>query len=280
MKKIQSRIADMLNTKENIIFKNTLEILEIDNLLKFNFFALGIREIISLFLNNNSDINGIKKCSWYKQYEYNEKARDEVTTKQKLAYIFSGGIDIDIDDIIKNLKINIKDKIDSLEKMYRGLNKYTHINKILSEENILNESKEILSILEKFLTEFNSFRKVCKKYEERIYCLVDEKITIDTLSEFYEIATHYYDPMISYYKISKINFTNDKMLIKVKGNINSKIQYGSDGDCRRGDGVIDGVEFPFEAIIELNTTDFLNEDIDSDMLEITKLNIDNSQFFE
>ena len=38
MDKIKSRIESMLDTKENVIFENTLKILESDNLLRFNFF--------------------------------------------------------------------------------------------------------------------------------------------------------------------------------------------------------------------------------------------------
>lgn len=279
MNNTQSKIENLLNEKEKLILSNTIKILDVNNELKYNFFALGIREMISVFLTANSNTDEIKACSWYKTFAYNPEANDGVSTKQKLAYIFCGGINVDI--IEENLNIDIKNKIYSLEKMYRDLNKYAHINKIIEERYIQNMSEDVLNILYNFLFELISFKEVIyEKYKERVHSVLDEKITFDTLQEFWEIASHYYESIIDYYEIKKVKLTINRILLYIDGNISSKVQYGSDGDYRRGNGLRDEITFPFHTIIEINLSDLFEEYIDVSMLDITKFNIDNSQFFE
>ncbi len=272
-------IKSYLNDFEIEILDTSISILDNDSRLAFNFFALGIREIITLFLNEKSDIEDIKKCSWYKTFEYNIGATDEVTTKQKLAYIFCGGMSVD--DIEKNSTLNIKDKIRFLSQSYRKLNKYIHMNETIDKIKIIAAVENVLEIISEFLDELTKFRnRLNQEYESKIYDIVDEKITIDTLSELYEIAPHYYDPMIDSHEIVNLKLTSDKLILYVKGTISSKIQYGSDGDYRRGDGSREEVNFPFDAILEIELSLVFDENIDSSEIELIKFEVDNDSFFE
>lgn len=272
-------IKSYLNDFETEILDTSISILDNDSRLSFNFFALGIREIITLFLDERSDIDDIKKCLWYKTFEYDVLANDEVTTKQKLAYIFCGGMSID--DIEKNSTLNIKDKIEFLYKSYRKLNKYLHMNEIIDKIRSIEEAEKVLKIISEFLEELTKFKnRLNQEYESKIYDIVDEKITIDTLSELYEIAPHYYDPMIDSYEIVNLKLTSNKLIIYIKGTISSKIQYGSDGDYRRGDGSREEINFPFDAMLEIELSLVFDENIDLSEIEVIEFKVDNDSFFE
>lgn len=59
----------------------------------------------------------------------------------------------------------------------------------------------------------------------------------------------------------------------VKGKVNARLQYGSDGDMRRGDGFEMKKLFPFTSVI---TAKNVQGDVH---IEKVTMNIDNSEFY-
>ena len=104
-----------------------------------------------------------------------------------------------------------------------------------------------------------------------------KSLYLDTYNELDILSTHssieeYY---IDDYKITPLN---DGILSCVTtGNVLARLQYGSDGDQRRGDGMVASMEFPFTAEF---TCRLCGEGIvDYEVVE-TSISIDTDSFYE
>lgn len=260
MKKSTSSIYDLATTpfqKEllNACFDN---LKDQNNRLRFNNFAYSIRELSRHFLNTLAPKEDVVLCSWFTD----ESGKGKITRGQKIKYAIAGGLsDNDIDDLIglDILDEAKKDVLDSIEL----LNKFTHINEDtydISDSEIARNSTLVIKAFENFANRIIECREsVIEKLESQISQEVVEKAMWEISDEIDILATHHNieEIIIDNYKVSCIS--SDKILIEVLGDLEVRLQWGSDGDLRRGDGHELYDNFPFNSTLSITIANGLEK---------------------
>lgn len=269
-------IKDFFNDNEFLIFENIIAIGNSDNVLSLNFFALGIRELIRIFLSRNVSDEDIKKCVWYNELKYfdKEKNKEIITRKQRMVYIICGGISLD--EIKENLELDILEYAQELNSIEDTLSKYAHFNKCNEIENKEIIMEEIIKILITFLSNMRNFKKNFEeKYYDFIDSVVDEKFKNETMNDIDILATHYFDPEFTLGTLNFIKADSEIIKLEATGRVSVIHQYGSDYDNRMGDGATFSSEYPVNFTIEIDAEDAFTGNI-----SIVDIQTETKSFYE
>lgn len=236
----KEKIMKYLDENEKVILENIISILDSDNLLKFTFFAVGIRELIRIFIQRNieanSDEEDIKNCIWYKKYKQIEDGKEIITRKQRLLYIVFGGLNLQ--EVKSNLNINPDEVAKKITDKTNVLNKYTHFNEILSNIENENIAEEILDSFLDFLISMDEFKKdFSSRYEDYIMNKYENEIVNIFYDEIDSRATHFEETYLEIENIELNKLTSEYVQMQINLNLYVKHQMGSDYDNRIGDGL-------------------------------------------
>jgi hypothetical protein len=276
IKELKELISNEFENKLLISAFKNLEYSE--NTLRFNNFAYSIRELSRHILYSLAPNKEVLECSWYRNKITGKT--NGITRGQRIKYAIQGGLN---DQILNNqvIDINYINKAQSsLVASIELLSKYTHINVETFE---LNESEinklvmEVVSSLKLFLQTITETRKyIISKIEDK---LTDEIIEhsiweisdgVDILSTHHNIeAIH-----VGNYFIKKIGAKELK--ISANGDVNVRLQYGSNGDLRRGDGAEMNMSFPFKSLLNAK---FIKK-IQFSKIEVDSFNVNTDSFYE
>lgn len=248
---------DMLSINKTLIktsFEQELCEAAFDNLqtkskLRFNNFAYSIRELSRHILHRLAPSDDVLRCSWYKPTK-NKKGVIVITRADRINYAIYGGFDnnalsaMGLNGYIDNARKNLLASIDSLSK-------YTHINKDTFDVS----DTETNELVNNVIGSFNGFVDCINDIRQQVVaCLeaeINQEILSATIYETYSdidiLSTH---SSIENYSIDSIivdDITSQEVVLKVSGSVDVRLQYGSDGDQRRGDGYITNIDVPYEA---------------------------------
>lgn len=253
------------------ILNASVDILNAKNSYAFNFFCLGIREVLRLFYEMANE-NQIKQCVWYNDYGFDANANNMVTTKQKLYFMLLGGIN----PLILTNQNETLENIDTLCKINRTLNNHVHLNIKTDKNEWVLKANEIFDELFLFFDNYNKLLILKNNYlESYLDEKIQEYIGENILQEFDEIATHYYSPISFVEKIEVDTINKEYILMNVQGVISADVQYGSDYDVKNGDGHYTNEAFPFVSKLKISIdNDLFNE------IETVSIYIDNEKFYE
>lgn len=149
------------------------------------------------------------------------------------------------------LGLDFEEQIKALKRSIDTLSKYTHVN----EETFGCPGSEVEKISNEVIEAFTEFAKGIKDCRSGIVNDLEDSINEELVSNLFGevlndvdwLATHY---EIGDYSISSItlkDFSNDFCEFEVDGTVTARLQYGSDGDMRRGDGYETWESYPFSA---------------------------------
>lgn len=254
-------------------FKN----LEVENELKFNNFAYSIRELSRHFLKTLSPDSEIKKCVWYKN---ETKEINVISRGERVKYAIQGGLT----DVYLNREIVEIDHINNLKskvvKSIDLLNKFTHVNENtfdIPQTEIDAKCLQVINAFEGFAEMIKECRKIIvNTLEEKITNEVIEKAMWEVSDEIDILATHHTinEIDVESHKLTKIE--SDEITIEAEGTIKVTLQYGSDGDLRRGDGHEMDDNFPFTSIIKIK----LAKKLEKSKVEIESYKVDTDSWYE
>ncbi len=216
-------------------------------------FAYALRSLIDCIFDERISEENIKNAPWYKK-ESNER---DITRRQRYKYFIQG----DADDYFINeiIKFDSIDKISNkFNKAIHKLSKYTHItsktfNISDSEINLFIENIDRVSA--GFFDSIVSIKaKLIEKLELWLYESINDTFISTTIQEIDERCTHY---SIDYIDVNSIEILNKDdssyffdistpFEIEAEGDIEVEHQFGSDGDCRRGDGLRFNESYPYK----------------------------------
>lgn len=237
--------------------------------IRFNNFAYVVRELIRHILERLAPDQDVLATSWFKP-EDPEKPK-MITRIQRMKYAVQGGL---YDSFVeKTLDIDVTDVTRSFKKAIDKLSKYTHINPEtfgVDEEEV---EKNLHSLLISFKALFLLINETKQKYDHHLVDLIDkevlEQMYYDTINEVDILSTH---STVEGYTINDIDVDDvdlNNVSCMVSGSVEVRLQYGSDGDQRRGDGMVMYKEFPFKSTISARIDETLGEfKIDTDSLEV------------
>ncbi|MEM1040590.1 MAG: hypothetical protein AAGI12_14095 [Pseudomonadota bacterium] len=239
-----------------------------ENPVRLNQFAATLRELISHTLDELAPADLVIATNWY------AAEADRPTRRQRMIYATQGGLpDQTVNELGLDAEQIHKDCVDAIN----DLSKFTHVR----PGTLIDDDSKIKEFVLGSLSAFLSFLNVvsdCKSLVIRavfdeIYAGVIEEFTTQTIQELDELSTHTF---IDYSMNDDVNITDidpKYVHLRVEGTVYVVLQYGSDGDRRRGDGASINDDYPF--VIRMRAkVDKLGE------LEAVDTEVDNSSFYE
>ena len=106
--------------------------------------------------------------------------------------------------------------------------------------------------------------------------LISNYIHNDLPSELDELSSHTRPDEITDVDIDEIRISGDAIFIKGDGVVSVELQFGSDGDQDKGDGLKTYDNFPFEFAMTLE----YNNNKELEIVEVNKLVIDTSSYYD
>lgn len=228
---------------------------EVDNELRFSNFAFVARELLRHILSRLAPEEQITRCKWYKETK-NDRGEVVIPRADRVGFALRGGLP---NNLIASLKI--KKELDGtnarMSDAVELLSKYTHI-----EEATFNPTQETIDkLVDQVIDAFNEIPAQIQYFKEKVknalgnqviqeindafdYDVIEE---IDCLSTHHEIEQVY----ITDYEVENIGIDNIQLF--VKGIVHVRLQYGSDSDVRRGDGLELDEKYPFVVTVEAPT---------------------------
>tara|TARA_R110002051_G_scaffold15619_1_gene48382 strand:+ start:12337 stop:13209 length:873 start_codon:yes stop_codon:yes gene_type:complete len=225
-------------------FKN----LEDDNKLKFNNFAYSIRELSRHFLKSLSPDKEVMDCEWYKNETGEE---NKIARSERVKFAIQGKLT----DNVLNREVKDKEELKDLSKRIKDsiniLNKYTHVN----DDTFGLADSLIDKYVDQIIEAFNDLTIAIKESGEFVYSSLEEKLSNELFEETMWKVSDEIDILSTHHNIEGIFVTNYKIVevetgflkIDVNGIVMVRLQWGSDGDLKRGDGHEMDTNFPFEA---------------------------------
>jgi len=245
-----------------------------DNPLRLNNFAMGLRELSRIVLHDLAPDAAIKACCWYEE-EKNKDGAVIITRQQRIKYAVHAGLP---EDFVENtLLIDVDETIDEFRDLVNTLSKFTHVGP--KTFNVVGEDADELAkqALDTFIMLFDTIdecrKQVRSEMEEHAKDAVDDELLETTVQELDQIATHYQVDgcNIDDLKLVEMNATTIKF--ELHGSVDCQLQYGSDGDYARGDGLRVDDNYPL-------TCDLVADIADPLKLTVEGLRVDNSSFYE
>jgi Predicted pPIWI-associating nuclease len=215
-----------------------------NNKLRLNNFAYAMRELTRHALDRLAPTASVVKCSWYRD----ETGRpNRPSRKQRARYAIQGGLP---DDYVRNsLGIQTDNTHLLLMQAIDNLSKFTHIQPAvfgLSDAEVdahVQQTDQAMMAL--CSTIHDCHQQIIAALSEKVDTTVIDAALRETLLEIDEIATHYSIEDICTEHIEITSITHDEIVINAKGSIGTELQWGSNSDVRRGDGILLPQYFPF-----------------------------------
>jgi hypothetical protein len=183
-----------------------------------------------------------------------------------------------MDDFVRNtLDVDADDTINKFTKLIKRFNSLTHITPNTFGMGKAAAKKFANESLGVFISLFETIDECHENILERLVTAANDAITDELISysvdALEEIATHYTvdGSGIEDLEIAKMDCTT--LIFDAKGFVDCVLQYGSDGDVERGDGVRHGDSYPLRCRLVADVTTPLT-------FEVQDLRVDNSSFYE
>lgn len=246
------------------------------NKLRLNNFAYAARELTRHFLKRLAPDKEVLGAPWFKVE--NEARPEEPTRAQRIKYAIQGYLS---DEFLKNeLGVDLTEVSKNLIKSIRDLSKYTHVEPSTFDVNINTVTDVSYNIMEDTLRFFMTIEEAKIQVQKAVDACVDEEMLsqfyIETHSEIDMLATHH--EVLGYLvtSITQLAKDDETITMQADGVVNVRLQYGSDGDMRRGDGYETEMKLPFTSKF---TANYKNQDGDVH-IESASVEVDNDSFFK
>lgn len=246
------------------------------NKLRLNNFAYSMRELIRAALERLAPDAEVANAPWFVPND--KKHPQKVTRSQRIKYAIQGWLS---DDYVNNtLRIDHEDNDKNLRKNIDELSKYTHVSEStfnIEPVKITKLALDVLYNVQLFLVNVAETRCrvqraaidcIDKEMIEEFYCKIKEDI--DILATHHEILAY----MVT--DITQRSQDNESITMDVKGRILVRLQWGSDGDMRRGDGYETELSFPFNSTL---VASYKNKQGDVHIVSRT-IDINTDQFYQ
>jgi len=249
-------------------------LLDAYNPLRFNNFAYATRELVRHILFRLAPDTEVLTCGWYR----NETKKDGgISRRQRIIFAIQGGL---TDDYVANtLHIDTASISKKIKGVVENLSKHTHIQEDTINIDIEKQDRYVTETLKSVGELFEVVEESRQAISESLIDHIDREIVnaaiSETINEIDEVATHHTIEEVLVEEVQVKSIDSTYITLTVYGTISAELQYGSDGDMRRGDGAIFYHGFPFSCILKSSVetpNDFLTEHTD--------LQVNNDDWYE
>jgi len=219
-------------------------LLDAYNPLRFNNFAYATRELVREILSRLAPKAEVLACSWYKNQT---DKKDGITRNQRILYAIQGGLAENY--VADKLQIDTDSIRTRIRDVIKTLNKHTHIQPETFDIDPVTQDEYVSEALEA-LREL--FAVIAESRQSVSAALIDEigekllrEVITQSIGEIDEVSTHHAVEDVETEQVEVADITSCRIDLTVEGTIAAQLQWGSNGDVRRGDGVVFGESFPF-----------------------------------
>jgi hypothetical protein len=212
--------------------------------LRFNNFAYSIRELVRHVLARLAPDDAVRRCPWFRPET--EKA-DQVTRRQRAAYAIHGGLQPQY--VMESLDVEIEEPLKALVAALNTLSKHTHIEPDtfdMDAAQVDRLSDETLGTLAALFDTTLACRDAVRR---ALWDHIDRELVQRTLDETIVdidiLATHHIVEGIDLGEVKVIAVDHERAKFRATGSLDCELQWGSNGDMRRGDGATLAESFPF-----------------------------------
>lgn len=222
---------------------------EITNPLSFNNYCAGFRELVRHVLSDLAPDNEIKACAWY---EPDETSKSGITRSHAITYVIQGGLSNDY--VCDVLDIDLVDEKKALIAAVNQLNKYTHVN----ESTFGIDATKATEKAELAVRALSNVLEVARQCRAELAIALGSEIhnevvalaISETIGSIDELATHHCVEEIDVEVVSVAKVSSNFIHLHASGTIGVELQWGSNGDLRRGEGAIGSESFPFSCELQ------------------------------
>lgn len=245
-----------------------------DNSLRLNNFATALRELGRVWLEEQAPKERIRACHWFR-HDPNLRDADGVTRAQRVKYAVQQELHDNF--VLGRLHIDVNGTIKQYTSLIEELNKYTHISE--DTFDLPAEQAELLAIraLEVFL-------QVAELIEDRRTSLQSSateaagdaligELIHEVKQELDCLATHYSVEGVQLENLAIVSLDLNRIVYHGRGNVRVRLQYGSNSDVARDDGLVTYDSYPLNCQFEADTSKPL-------AVILVSLTVDTSSFYE
>lgn len=249
-------------------------LLDAYNPLRFNNFAYATRELVRHILQRLAPDAEVLSCLWYKN---ETTANNGISRKQRVIYAIQGGLSDKY--VTKTLKIDTKVIGTKIRTAVENLSKHTHIQEdtididIDKQDRYVNET--LASVVDLFRVIDESRQAISGSLVHHINQELLNIAISETIEEIDETATHHTIDEVTTEEVQVTAIDSQYITLTACGSISAELQYESNGDLDRGDGMLLSHEFPFSCNLKSSVSEpniFLGD--------FTELKVSNDDWYE
>jgi hypothetical protein len=247
---------------------------DIANPLRFSNTATGLRELLrELFVAISPD-ESIRSSSWFIS---DPTSKTGVTRRQRIFFaVYSY---LDPQHFPKNFAAGIDKLATQIIKQVSLLSSFTHITK----ENLATPTETAIECFDTtihlFLSLFESIESAREHLRDALQIELMDQLSEIFSSEFFDeldiLSSHTRPLYAEDVDVVISEISNEIISFIGTGNILCDLQYGSDGDCARGDGLEISDSYPFTFSGEALTSNPREVSVDQ-----SNISVDTSSFYE
>lgn len=244
------------------------------NSLRFVNAGTALRELLREFLAEVAPDNNVKNAVWFIP---DQTSKNGVTRRHRIDFA-----------IFKNLT---KDKFPEsfakqsdaiateLLKDIGNLSALTHVTEQVLDKSYLEAAPLFAAVMQRFILLISAIESASLLVEEDVTVEIQTNLDSVFIEEFFDeldiLSSHTRPQGASDIEITGITFDESWIQFEGTGSVDCDLQWGSDGDVRRGDGAEASMSFPFSFSGKAAIGDLSQIKIDRN-----DINIDTSSFYE
>jgi len=254
---------------------------QLDNPLRVNNYATALRELGRIHLEAQAPDERIKQCAWFEQ-KYNELNKPVIERAQRIKYAVQGELE---DEFVKEtLGIEIEETVKAYTKLVSRLSSFTHITPKkfdISEDEADELAEEASDVFENLFRLIEERRDETRRAaESEAQDALRDMLYGEVHEELDRMSTHSSVTGVHLYGFKIISMDSKKIKYSGHGNVDVRLQYGSDSDVRRDDGHVSSDSFPLMCEFEADTCAPLDISVVPGTLVIETISFYEPQFEE
>lgn len=219
--------------------------------LRGNFFAVAMREVISMTLHAYAPDAAVMATPDFELVE--DQLRP--TQAQRLAYWARAGLDPAF--VAERLHVDLEDPVKAAKTALTELNKRVH----LRENTQVGEEAHVVELVGSSLEALAAVIETAEITRSAVIEALAEEINDEALNTFVLDTIEAVDEIASHYSVEGVwvdhtavhQLSPDRLRFDVEGSISVGLQWGSNSDVRRGDGHEKDENFKFELSFTAST---------------------------
>jgi hypothetical protein len=217
------------------------------NPIRLNQFAAAMRELFGHTLHTLAPDENVTKCEWFEP----KPGTKGPTRRQRAKYATQGGLS---DDYIAEIGVNVQHLHDVAIKAVDDMSKYTHVRPVTIIDNPREIAVFVDGAMHALLGLFASFAECRSSVLDALAKEIDEQavdaLITETIQSVDELAPHHSVEEVYVEETRVVSLTHDTIYFKATGTLAVGLQWGSNSDVSRGDGIELDDSFPFEVTMQ------------------------------